>query len=148
MARCSRIRIFLREVAKSPFVEKLSFILPFFVITIDIIILEHAIRIQETYIIACTLFLFFLSLFEIIIVSSELHRHYQKSNFEKILTIKLDDFIDEKKSYNIKKIVEDFIAINPEYSSHRNDVYQITCQILETHEKVPIGKLIDENFKK
>jgi len=70
MVRCSRTRRFLREVVKSPFFEKLSFVLPFFVITIDIIILEHAIRIQETYIIACTLFLFFLSLFEIIIVSS------------------------------------------------------------------------------
>lgn len=135
MARCSRTRIFLKEVAKSPFVEKLSFILPFFVISIDIIILEHAIRIQETYIIGCTLFLFFLSLFEIIIVSSDLHSHYQQSNFEKTLAIKLDDFIDIKKSYNIKKIVEDFITLNPEYKKHRNDVYEITCQILETHEK-------------
>jgi hypothetical protein len=88
MARC-----FLREVAKSPFVEKLSFVLPFFVITIDIVILEHAIRIQETYIIVCSLFLFFLSVFEITAVSSELHKNYQKSNFEKRLTIKLDDFI-------------------------------------------------------
>ncbi|MDH7507320.1 MAG: hypothetical protein QHH15_06020 [Candidatus Thermoplasmatota archaeon] len=107
MVRCSRVRCFLREVARSPFGEKLSFFLPFFVITIDIIILEHAIRIQEAYIIACTLFLFFLSLFEIIIVSRELHVNYQKSNFEKKLTIKLDNFIKRKKQYNIKKIVED-----------------------------------------
>lgn len=135
MVRCSRLRCFLREVAKSPFFEKLSFSLPFLVITIDIIILEHAIRIQESYIIACTLFLFFLSLFEIIIVSSELHRNYQRSNFEKILTIKLDDFIDGKKVYNIKTLIEDFLTLNPEYRTHRNDVYQITCQILETHDK-------------
>ena len=97
MARCSRTRNFLREVAKSPFAEKLSFILPFFVITIDIIILEHAIRIQETYIIVCSLFLFFLSLFEISVVSSELHKNYQKTAFEKRLTIKLDGFIKGKK---------------------------------------------------
>jgi len=142
MARCSRTRSFFSEVVKSPFGEKLSFLLPFFVITIDIIILEHAIRIQETYIIACTLFLFFLSLFEIIIVSRELHRNYQKSNFEKTLTIKLDNFISEKKGYNIKKIIEDFIALNPEYSAHKNDVYQITCQIIETRKEGTVEKLI------
>ena len=143
MARCSRIRCFLREVAKSPFFEKLSFILPFFVLSIDIIILEHALRIQETYIIACTLFLFFLSIFEIIIVSRELHRNYQKSCFEKRLIIQLDDFLEEKKGYNVKKIVEDFITINPEYSRHRNDVYEIICQILETHEENNADKIID-----
>jgi hypothetical protein len=133
------------EVAKSPFIEKLSFILPFFVITIDIIILEHAIRIQETYIIVCSLFLFLLSLFEITAVSSELHRNYQKSNLEKRLTIKLDKFIEEKKGHNIKNIVEDFIVNNPKYAIYRNDVYQITCQILETRNEDIIEKILDEN---
>ena len=147
MARCSRTRSFLMEVVKSPFVEKLSFILPFFVITIDIIILEHAIRIQEIYIIICSLFLFFLSLFEITAVSSELHKNYQKSNFEKRLTIKLDNFIEEKKGHNIKKIVEDFIANNPKYAIYRNDVYQITCQILETRNEDTLEKIVDENLE-
>ena len=146
MARCSRTRCFLREVAKSPFGEKLSFILPFFVITIDIIILEHAIRIQETYIIACTLFLFFLSLFEIIIVSRELHINFQKSIFEKRLAIKLNNFLEGKKGYNIKEIVENFVEINPEYTTFRNDVYQITCQILETRDEDAVEKIIDESL--
>jgi len=146
MVRCSRTRSFLREVAKSPFGEKLSFILPFFVLTIDIIILEHALRIQETYIIACTMFLFFLSLFEIIIVSRELHINYQKINFEKRLTIKLNDFLEGKNVYNIKEIVENFIEINPEYLSYRNDVYQITCQILETRDEDAVEKIIDESL--
>jgi hypothetical protein len=147
MARCTRIRCFLREVSKSPFGEKLSFFLPFFVISIDIIILEHAIRIQETYIIACTLFLFFLSLFEIIIVSRELHKSFQKSYFEKRLTIKLDDFIIEKKGYSIKEIVENFISNNPEYNSYRNDVYQITNQILESHNEDAVEKIDDEKLE-
>ena len=147
MARCSRTRYFLREVAKSPFGEKLSFILPFFVITIDMIILEHALRIQETYIIACSLFLFFLSIFEIVIVSRELHINFQKNIFEKRLTVKLDDFLDGKKDYNIKRIVENFIEQNPEYNANRNDVYQITCQILETRGKSALEKIIDENLE-
>lgn len=147
MARCSKSRNFLKEVAKSPFVEKLSFLLPFFVITIDVIILEHAIRIQETYIIVCTSFLFILSLIEIVAVSSELHQNYRKSNFEKTLAVKLDDFITENREFNIKRIVANFITYNPEYNVHRNDVYHLTCQILEKRGEDTLEKIIDENLK-
>jgi len=147
MVRCSRTRNFLKEVAKSPFVEKMSFILPFLVIAVDIVILEHAIRIQETYIIFLTSFLFTLSLFELVFVSSELHKNYQKSIFEKTLIKKLDEFIVEKRGFNIKKIVEDFIEINPEYAAHRNDVYELTCQLLDTYEKDLVEKIIDKNFE-
>ena len=147
MVRCSRTRNFLREVAKSPFIEKISFILPFFVISVDIIILEHAIRIQETYIIIFTSSLFILSLTEIIAVAHELHRNYQNSTFKKVLKCKIDDFIGVEKQYNIKKIVEDFISINPEYYTNRTDVYQITCQILENRGENSLEKIVDENFK-
>ena len=50
MFRIGRLKNFIQEIAESPRIEKISLILPFFVIFIDIIILEHAIRIKEAYI--------------------------------------------------------------------------------------------------
>ena len=65
MVRVGRLRNVIKELAASPLTEKITFILPFIVIIIDIIILEHAIRIRETYIIILTTLLFLLSLIEI-----------------------------------------------------------------------------------
>lgn len=136
MVRCGRFRSFIQELAESPRIEKISFALPFFVIVIDIILIEHAIRINESYIIICTTILFFLSVVEVGVVVREIHGHYQQSNFERLLTIKLDDFIlDRKKQTNVKMIVEDFINENPNYESFRNEVYHISCQIMQAHKK-------------
>lgn len=148
MVRVGRLRSFIRELAESPLIEKISFILPFFVIVIDIIILEHAIRIREGYIIVLTTLLFFLSLIEIMVVTGEIHDHYRKNNFERTLTIKLDDFILERKDKNVKKIVEDFIEINPQYNNHRNETYHITCQIMETHKEEMWEKALTDKLKK
>jgi hypothetical protein len=146
MVRLRGLRNFIKELAESPLIEKISFILPFFVIFIDIIILEHAIRIKETYIIVLTTSLFFLSIIEIAVAMGEIHDRYQQNNFERTLTIKLDDFILERKKTNVKKIVEDFTEMYPNYKNHRNEIYHIACQIMETHkeeawEKALIKKL-------
>ena len=77
-----------------------------------------------------------------VLVTLEIHEHYQITNFDKILTIKLDDFITEKKGKNVKKIVTDFIDFYPEYEQHRNEIYHTTCQILETHREEAIEKEI------
>jgi len=52
----------------------------FFVIVIDLIVLEHAIRINEHYIIFCASILFSLSIIEILLVIKEIFIHYKKSN--------------------------------------------------------------------
>jgi hypothetical protein len=92
-----------------------------------------------------TMILLIISIVEIIFVSAEMHEHYTKSNFDKILTIKLDDFITERKGGNVKKIVTDFTEQYPEYKKHRNEIYHTTCQILETHKEEAIEK---DLFKK
>jgi len=136
MVRCGRLRSFIQELAESPRIEKISFALPFFVIVIDIFLIEHAIRINESYIIIFTTILFFLSVVEVGVVVREIHGHYQQSNFERLLTINLDDFIlERKKQTNVKMIVEDFINENPNYESFRNEVYHISCQIMQAHKK-------------
>ncbi len=135
MVRLRGLRNFIQELAESPLIEKISFVLPFFVIVIDIIILEHAIRIQEVYIIVLTTLLFFLSVVEIAVAMGEIHDRYQQNNFERTLTIKLDDFILERKNNNVKKIVEDFIDTHLEYKNKRSEIYHITCQIMETHKE-------------
>lgn len=136
MVRIGRLRSFIREIAESPRIEKISLVLPFFVISIDILLIEHAIRINESYIILFTSLLFILSVLEVGVVIREIHGHYQQSSFERLLTIKLDDFIlERKKQTNVKMLVEAFLEENPNYESFRNEAYHITCQIIETHKK-------------
>jgi len=57
------------------------------------------------------------------------------SSFDRILTIRLDDFVLQQKEKNVKKIVEEFIDMHPDYNIHRNEIYHITCQIMETHKE-------------
>ncbi|KYK20980.1 hypothetical protein AYK21_01130 [Thermoplasmatales archaeon SG8-52-2] len=140
MPRCGRIRGFIREYKESPRTEKISFIPPFIILTIEIILIIHAISLNEIYVIVLTFVLLIISLIEIIIVSYEIHEHYTQINFDKKLTIRLDDFITEKKEKNVKKIVTDFINQYSEYEKHRNEIYHTTCQILETHKEEEIEK--------
>jgi len=148
MVRCWRIGNFLREAIGTPLIKKLSFVLPFIVITVDIILIEHAIRINEHYIIGLTTLLFFLSIIEIIVVTSEIRRDYRKTNFERTLTIKLDDFIINKKEKNLKQIIEDFVKNYPEYKKNRKEIYHLSCKIMETHKEEKIEKIIEEELKK
>ena len=96
-------------------------------------------------VIELTLLLVGISLVEIVFVSREIHEHYIQSMFDRVLTIRLDDFILSKKQKNVKKIVEDFIQKYPMYKSKRNQIYHITCQIMETHkEEAWEDTLLDE----
>jgi len=119
MPRSGRLRRHIREFTGSSRAEKLSFIPPFLVLIVEIILLQHAIRIQVDYVIELTIILLILSAIEIILVSREMHKHYQRSNFDRILTIRLDDFIIERKKKNVKELVEEFIEKYPHYSSYR-----------------------------
>ena len=148
MVRIWRLCNFLRQTFESPLIEKLSFILPFIVISVDVVLIEHAIRINEHYIIVLTVILFILSIVDIIVVTIELHKNYQKSNLRRILTIKLDDFIIESEEKNVKKIIGDFIKKYPEYRNIRNEVYHLSCKIMETHEEEKIEKIIEQQLKK
>lgn len=135
MVRFDMVRRFISEVSESPEIEKISFILPFFVVAIDVILIEHAVRINEHYIIVLTTTLFILSVLEIIVVIREIHKHRQDINFEQVLTIQLDDFVMECNQKNVKNIVQNFIKKYPEYEKYRNEVYHITCKIMEAHKK-------------
>jgi len=148
MPRCGRLRSFISEYCESPRIEKLSFIPPFVILSIEIILIIHALLLKEIYVIILTLILLTISLIEIFLVTFEIHEQYQRSNFGKILTIRLDDYITEKKEKNVKKIVADFINQFPEYKSHRNEIYHTTCQILETHQEEEIDKELIKELKK
>jgi hypothetical protein len=115
--------------------EKLSFIPPFIILVFEIILIIHAYTLNELYVITVTTILLSLSIIEIILVSREMHEHYKRRNFDRILTIKLDDFITQTKGTNVKTNVTDFIEQNPEYENSRNEIYHIVCQIMETHKK-------------
>jgi hypothetical protein len=147
MPRSGRLRLFIKEYKESPRIERLSFIPPFFILAIEIILILHAIALNEIYVILLTFVLLVISIIEIILVTAEIHEHYTIINFDRILTIKLDDFITISKEKNVKKIVEDFITQHPEYNNHRNEIYHTTCQILETHAKEDIEKDIEVKLK-
>jgi len=135
MPRSGRLRNFIKELSESPRIEKISFIPPFLVLAVEIILLHHAITIKVYYVIELTIILVILSLIEIFFVAEEIHEHYIKSSFERILTIRLDDFILERKNENVKTLVEEFIHFYPVYKKERTKIYHIACEILETHKE-------------
>jgi len=150
MPRSGRLRTFIREYKESPRFEKISFIPPFLILIVEGVLLAHALTIDvpDIMVVELTMILLAISIVEIIFVSTEMHEHYTKSNFDRILTIKLDDFITERKEENVKNIVTDFTDQHPEYEKHRNEIYHTTCQILETHKEEAIEKEITEKLKK
>ena len=148
MPRSGRLRTFIREYKESPRIEKMSFIPPFLILALEVILIIHAYIVNEVYVIILTSILLVISLIEIILVTAEIHAHYTSSNFDRLLTIRLDDFITESKEVNVKKIVTDFTDQHPEYKKHRNEIYHTACQILETHKEEAIEKEITKKLKK
>jgi hypothetical protein len=104
--------------------------------------------VQEVFVIILTAVLLIISIIEIFLVAFEVHEHYQRINFDRILTIRLDDFVIERKENNVRKIVEDFIRKYPNYKTHRNEIYHTICQILETHREEEIEKEISIKLNK
>ncbi len=148
MPRSGRLRSFIREYKGSPRTERISFIPPFLILAIETILIIHAILLNEIFVIVLTSILLIISTIETVIVSYEIHEHYTKINFDKILTIRLDDFILERKEKNVKKIVTGFTKLYPEYEKLRNEIYHTTCQILETHKEEAIEKDLLNKLKK
>lgn len=148
MPRSGRLRNYINEIAESPRIEKITFIPPFLVLIVEIILIRHAIMIEEAYIIVLTTILLILSGVEIILVFEEIHEHYKRNNFDRILTIRLDDFVLGRKIKSVKEVVEEFIKIHPQYNSHRNEIYHITCQIMETHKEEQWEKLLEDTLIK
>lgn len=147
MPRSGRLQYFIREYRESPRTDKLSFIPPFLILILEIILFTYAYIHNEIPIMVLTLILLAISLIEAILVTREIHEHYIQTNFDKILTIRLDDFITEKKEKNVKKIVTDFIYQYPQYNAHRNEIYHTTCQIFETHKEEKIEHEIEKKLK-
>ena len=150
MPRSGRLRAFIREYKESPRFEKLSFIPPFLILFVEGVLLAHAftIDVPDIMVVELTTILLAISLVEILFVSREMHKHYQRNNFDRILTIKLDDFILQRKDKNVKKIVTGFIEQYQEYESYRNEIYHITCQIMETHEEKAWEEILVDKLEK
>lgn len=148
MPRCGRLRNYINEITTSPTIEKITFIPPFVVLIVELILIRHAILIKEAYVIVLTIILLILSVIEIILVFSEIHEHYQHSNFDRILTIRLDDFILESKNRNVKEIIDEFLEKNPQYSKNRDEIYHVACEIMETHKEEKWQKQLYEVLQK
>ena len=148
MPRTGRFRRFIKEYNESQKTDKISFIPPFFIIILEIILITHAIIENNVFVIWLTLILLIISIIEIIFVAREIHEHYQSNNFDRELTIRLDDFIIEKNEKNVQTIVEKFIDVHPNYEIYRNEIYHIACQIMETHKKELWEKTLELRLKK
>ena len=93
MPRSKRLRNFINEYNESPKTEKMSFIPPFFILALEFILITHSILYGNLFVIIITSILVIISLIEIIFVSAEIHEHYKRINFDREMTIRLDDFI-------------------------------------------------------
>jgi len=148
MSRSGRLRNFIKEYKESPRFEKLSFMPPFLILIFEVVLLAHALTIDvpDIMVVELTTVLLIISIVEILFVSQEIHGHYQRTNFDRILTIRLDDFIIERKKKNVKHLVEEFVEIHPNYRSYRNEIYHIACQIMDTHKKEAIETTIENSL--
>jgi hypothetical protein len=137
MPRCGRFRTFIREYKESERFEKLSFIPPFIILFLEVILLVHALLedTSDLIVVELTTILLIISFIEILLVSREIHEHYQKDSDQREMTIRLDDFILERRMDNVSDIVEEFLHNNKQYCRQRNTVYHIACQIMETHKR-------------
>jgi len=144
MPRSGRIRRYTKDVAESDRFQQMSIILPFIILLVEIILLIHALEIQEMYIIVFTSFLLIISLIELYLVTIELTDRKSIRSFDRVLTIRLDDFITETKKSNVKEIINSFLERYPVYRSHRTQVYILCCQILQTHK----DELIEKEYNK
>ncbi|RLF40479.1 MAG: hypothetical protein DRN12_05305, partial [Thermoplasmata archaeon] len=68
MPRCSRIRKYIDEIVSYPRVEQISFIIPILIVIAEIILMSHAIKIGELYVIALTSFLLIISIVELALI--------------------------------------------------------------------------------
>ena len=156
MPRSGRIRSFILEYKGSPKLEKVSFVPPFIILALEVILITHAYILRENFVIILTAILLVISIIEILLVTLEIHKQYQMGSFDRELTIRLDDFIIERHAENVKKTVEDFIETHPGYAVYRNEIYHIACQIMETHKAelwektltTRMGKFIPKNENK
>ncbi len=124
---------------------------PIFILIVELILLLHALTINhpDIMVVELTSVLLFISIFEMILVSIEMHDHYQTNNLDRVLTIKIDDFImGRKREKNVKTLVEEFINQNPKYKKHRNKIYHICCQVMQTHEEEAMEKELESKLKK
>jgi len=150
MPRCGRFRNFIREYRESERFEKLSFIPPFIILFLELILLTHAL-IEDTsdlIVVELTAILLVISFIEILLVSREIHEHYRKDSFQQDMTIRLDDFILERRMDNVSRIVEEFLKENQQYCKHRNAIYHIACQIMETHKNELWEKTLRTRLKR
>ncbi len=151
MPRSGRLRRYIKEFVSSSRAEKLSFIPPFLILALEIVLLTHATTApnlsDNRLIIELTSILLVISVIEAILVSREIHERYICSAFDRILTIKLDDFILQQKTRNVKRIVEDFIELHPGYANKRSEIYHISCQIMETHKEEAWEDMLLEKLK-
>jgi len=146
MPRSGRMRNFIKEYKESPKFEKLSFIPPFLILIVELILLIHALSIDVPNIIVVelTTILLIISIIEIIFVTKEIHEHYLKTTSDRILTIRLDEFIMRNKKKNIKRLVEEFIEQYPTYRNIRDEVYHISCQILQTNKEEQAEQIFNQ----
>ena len=147
MPRCGRIRTFIKNYSQSYKGHKISFFLPYLILALEIIVLIDAFLISNLTIAFVTIILVIVSTLEIIFVTREIKGRIIENNFDKILTIKLDDFITKKRQKNVKIIISDFLEQYPEYDKYRNKIYHTTCQILETHQKEALDRDITDKVK-
>jgi hypothetical protein len=148
MPRSGRIRAFIREYKESPRLEKMSFIPPFIILALEVILIVHAYLLNEGFVFILTAILLTISMIEILLVTLEIHEQYQIGSFDREMTIRLDDFIIERNAENVTKTVEEFIEIHPDYNIHRNEIYHIACQIMDTHKAELWEKTLTTRMKK
>ena len=136
MPRYRWLRKRLIEITESSTVEKVLFVLPLFILALDLYMLNHAVSIRDINVIIPALILFIFSVIEILVAIDEIRERTLSNSLNKNLESKIKSVIRKSvDELTVKSIMEKTIEKYPELKGHKSELYHIVCQILSKDDK-------------
>ena len=135
MVRFRRQKRWLKELAESTTTERILLILPFFILSLDLYLLLHALSLGDMYIIVPVLILFAFSVVEIVVTLDEIHERAVELLRYKKLETKVRKAMEKKSSrVTVRSLLNDILEEHPELRDHEKSLYHVICQILAGEE--------------
>lgn len=131
MVRFRKLRKWLRELTESTTTERILLALPFFILSLDLYLLLHALSIGDMHIIIPVLILFVFSVAEIVVTLDEIHERATELLRYKRLEAKVRKAMEKTKDrLTVRTLLNHILEEHPELRKHEKSLYHVICQIL------------------
>ncbi|HDO19296.1 MAG TPA: hypothetical protein ENG74_01070 [Thermoplasmatales archaeon] len=136
MVRYRWFRSWLKEIVESTFVEKVLLMLPFVILVLDLYMLNHALHVNDVYVIMPATLLFIFSVAEIVVALDEIHEHAKESILSRKISSRVRSLIkNSNEKLTVKRVMALSLEKYPELKKYRKQLYHIVCQTLAERRK-------------